>query len=447
MIVAIVDDTLVAIFDFFKFFFFFRYLLCYDISLKKGRILGFSFFYLCTMIAIHDIGRLGYYAPLFSFPFICILLFSHGIACRPKTLFIALLTDILIGQFDGFIGSVLQLAPPLMEEPAYISILTSLISLPLFYVICRLCASHHIQIGQRDQGLFIATQTVFLFLDFTLTGTAGNILEVSDDPFYGSVLHFAISAMALVLDVCGLLLFFLIQSVRRYREIQKLQDQLLQSQSAYVAQILQQDRELRRFRHDIRGHMTCLEHFLSKGQSDAAQNYMRQIHDCLDASARVAYDTKNPVADALLNGRLAELSAQDITLTVKGFLPQDPGISDFDLCVLLVNLISNAQEACLRLPEGQSRWITLEFDPREACLCIRMQNPIQEANHSLRTTKADRANHGIGLDNIRRCVERYHGDLDISQENGVFQTEIFFFTSSKMDEKSGAMAQNTVSPT
>lgn len=428
---AIIDDTLVAALDFLKFFFFFKYLLCYDISVKKRRFALFTFLYLCAIILMRGPLRLGYYTPAIHLPAICILLFSHGIPCRPKTLFLALLTDILIGQFDGFIGSILQLAPPLSDQPAYISILTALIALPLFYGLCRLCASKGIRIEQREQTLFIATQTLFLFLDSTLTGVAGNILKTNDDPFYGSVLHFAISAMALILDIAGLQLFFLIQAVRRYQETQRLQQQLQQSQNAYVGQVLQQDRILREFRHDVRGHLTCLDHFLSNGQTEAARAYMRRINGYLDDSARVEYFTKNPIADALLNGRSSILKKQGIRLTVTGELPETLRIEDFDLCMLLYNLISNAQEACLRLPEDPERWITLEFDVQPACLHIRMRNPIRNRNPHLKTEKPDAENHGIGLSHIRQCVEKYQGDMEITQKNNIFQTEIFFLTTNQ----------------
>lgn len=33
------------------------------------------------------------------------------------------------------------------------------------------------------------------------------------------------------------------------------------------------------------------------------------------------------------------------------------------------------------------------------------------------TTKEDKLNHGIGLENVRRTVKKYDGDMRISQEN------------------------------
>ena len=40
------------------------------------------------------------------------------------------------------------------------------------------------------------------------------------------------------------------------------------------------------------------------------------------------------------------------------------------------------------------------------------------------TTKEDELNHGIGLENVRRTVKKYDGDMRISQENERFIVSI-----------------------
>ena len=40
------------------------------------------------------------------------------------------------------------------------------------------------------------------------------------------------------------------------------------------------------------------------------------------------------------------------------------------------------------------------------------------------TTKEDKLNHGIGLENVRRTVKKYDGDMRISQENERFIVSI-----------------------
>lgn len=428
MAIEIISDMLITFLDFFKVFFFFRYLLSLPITLKRKLVIIYALVYFFIVSAMFHFPEVSWYTPLLHLPSIYILLSLHGVHFRAKNILIMIEVYLFIYQLDGFIGSILELTS-LKSSPIYVSILTALISLPLFYSLCRFCAAKQIRISLDEQTLFIATQGIFFILDSTLTGAAGNILKVSSDHFYSSILHFTISALALIVDIAGLQMFFLLQAVRRYRETQKLQEQLLRSQNSYVTQVLQQDRLLREFRHNVRGHMICLDNYLNTGRTAEAKNYIQEIQNNLGASSRVGFYTKNPVADALFNDRLPELKKQNINLTVIGFLPEQLPLSDFDLCLLLFNLINNAQEACLRLPEGEHRWIRVVFDSRPICLYIQTQNPIKTVNHSLRTSKDDSINHGLGLSSIRRCVEKYHGKMDISQKDGIFQTEIFLYLS------------------
>ena len=45
-------------------------------------------------------------------------------------------------------------------------------------------------------------------------------------------------------------------------------------------------------------------------------------------------------------------------------------------------------------------------------------------NQKFITTKEDKLNHGIGLENVRRTVKKYDGDMRISQENERFIVSI-----------------------
>ena len=45
----------------------------------------------------------------------------------------------------------------------------------------------------------------------------------------------------------------------------------------------------------------------------------------------------------------------------------------------------------------------------------------------LETTKSDKMNHGIGLKNVRRIVEKYHGDMEFLCENGSMEADIMIY--------------------
>ena len=45
----------------------------------------------------------------------------------------------------------------------------------------------------------------------------------------------------------------------------------------------------------------------------------------------------------------------------------------------------------------------------------------------LETTKKDKGNHGIGLKNVRRIVEKHHGEIAFLYENGSMETDVMMY--------------------
>ena len=76
------------------------------------------------------------------------------------------------------------------------------------------------------------------------------------------------------------------------------------------------------------------------------------------------------IVDAILNKYAAECEEKNIALSAKGYMPQECGISSFDLCVIFSNLLSNAIEAAENCAEKR---VCLELRHEEGnfMLCIK----------------------------------------------------------------------------
>ena len=63
----------------------------------------------------------------------------------------------------------------------------------------------------------------------------------------------------------------------------------------------------------------------------------------------------------------------------------------------------------------------------EGGISILVENPVSgEVNvNELRTTKADKENHGLGLKNIKSIVQKYEGNFQIEIENQIFRVKIY----------------------
>lgn len=90
-------------------------------------------------------------------------------------------------------------------------------------------------------------------------------------------------------------------------------------------------------------------------------------------------------------------------------------------CTIISNLLNNAIEACEKIQEDKR---IIEFKIAgynsqifiSVCNSYDMESIINQKQKFI-TTKEDKLNHGIGLENVRRTVKKYDGDMRISQEN------------------------------
>lgn len=184
-------------------------------------------------------------------------------------------------------------------------------------------------------------------------------------------------------------------------------------------------RKMRGWRHDYRSHIGTMKALLKSGALDELERYL----DMLDTDLKTvdaAVKTGNPMADAILNSKLSLAAEKNVPVKTSVQIPVRLSISELDLCVILGNLLDNAIEASLALPEEQ-RMVRVYMDTKESRLYISVTNLCagkkqKKLGNRYESTKGD--GHGFGLVRIDSIVERYGGYLSRNSEDGAFTTEI-----------------------
>lgn len=95
--------------------------------------------------------------------------------------------------------------------------------------------------------------------------------------------------------------------------------------------------------------------------------------------------------------------------------PKNLGITAVDLYVLLGNTIDNAVEACLSVP-AEERYIRIQMRTYRNILFYQIENPYAKEYSQWSRGK----NHGHGLQNVQKCVEKHNGHMSISQDENKF---------------------------
>ena len=111
------------------------------------------------------------------------------------------------------------------------------------------------------------------------------------------------------------------------------------------------------------------------------------------------------------------------------------------MCILLGNLLDNAIEAVRGL-DREKREIRVRMMTPNNMFLLEIQNPYEGVRRKVQerylTTKSDHNLHGLGLDSVKRIVEKNGGFLEISDENQIFQVNVTL-----MGKVPGADSQNT----
>lgn len=179
-------------------------------------------------------------------------------------------------------------------------------------------------------------------------------------------------------------------------------------------------------RHDLRHHLvTCLE-FLIKKNSVAAEAYLSQLCNHYD-DMTIPKVCSNQFADALISHYLKVAKEQGVTVNTNLHLPDNLGIDDQDLCVILGNCLENAIEACSKIPQNQLRYIDIKTTITKNHLVIKIANSfcgsaIRQGDSFVSSKNGD--SHGMGLSSVKALTSKYHGYCSINCEQQVFKVAV-----------------------
>lgn len=205
-----------------------------------------------------------------------------------------------------------------------------------------------------------------------------------------------------------------LQEANTRRHEMELAEQHYQMQQRYYEQLRNDQNETRAMFHDINKYLQAMQALAGDGNSQQAKEVLTQAQDIFKNVGTVV-DVGNPVISTLLNEYLQKAEENGITLSFDVSVPENIGVTAIDFYVILGNTLDNAIEALCQQPESL-RQIHLQLRAFHDIVFYQIQNPFLPDNIRRKSGK----NHGFGLKNVKRCVEKYHGDMTVSRENNVF---------------------------
>ncbi|MCU6735997.1 GHKL domain-containing protein [Diplocloster agilis] len=246
------------------------------------------------------------------------------------------------------------------------------------------------------------------------------INSITNIVFYQWLLWF----IAFIVLMTTFLIYFKYRKINENVNMAIMRNSLLESSYTDMHSIFQDNAMLC---HDINKHFMILNKLLETGKFDDARQYLSNLHYLTKKVANFIW-TDNEFVDMILNSKLleAEKLGINININVDKITFSD---NNYDLCLILGNLLDNAIEASSQV--NDNKWICITILKNNNIMNINISNnysisPV-EKNGKLYTTKLDKRSHGLGLDSVKQLVEKNEGVFNYKYENNIFEANVTLF--------------------
>lgn len=264
--------------------------------------------------------------------------------------------------------------------------------------------------------IFVCTTCIYILLQNSIVSQYNESKSI----FYTFVMCVIIIAGITIYD------WIIYTTEKKYQkmELQLLKLQLEQQKKA-VIQVYEEYQEILKIRHDTKNYVSNALGLIEAGYIQDAIEYMKKFQDMKLGRYQKIVDTDSQVLNAVVNSKFSYAYEKNIhtEYCIQGRMKS---VEEFDLSILLSNLLDNAIEACERNKNPSE--ISLKILEREGYLNIRISNSIEQSaydeNGRLRTKKKDKSSHGYGMKSVCDIVKKHEGMIDMEEKDNQFIVDI-----------------------
>lgn len=193
---------------------------------------------------------------------------------------------------------------------------------------------------------------------------------------------------------------------------------IISSSREHYQKMTEMQDSLRMLRHDYRYHLDVMLELIRSNQTEELYPYLTGLETQL-AENKLPYYCPNSVINALLAGYGERCAKQNIQYDIKISMPHELSIPNYEMCIVLGNLLENAVHACEH-KEGR-RMVSLVINTQGAHLAVMVKNSfcgeLVQAEGLPISAKKDG---GFGLRSAQAVAARYGGELMVEWDRDVF---------------------------
>ncbi len=249
---------------------------------------------------------------------------------------------------------------------------------------------------------------------------------------YFGMNRFSDGQIFLSIALINILLFVFVRKLhtaaQREHE-QKLATVRMAQQQQEIDRMEKQHRALSILRHDTVHRMTCIRELLRQGEAERAAAYIEEFVG--DQNSIPHIRSSSAVVNAVINTKFTEAQDRGILVSCQ-MTTMIPQVLEYDISILLSNLLDNALHACRKCDAPE---ILVSLTETGGYYRLEVSNTIEESvlsrNPKLTTEKADKSRHGFGLRSVSEIAASHEGTVHFSEKNGRFIASVLLMKPEK----------------
>lgn len=178
----------------------------------------------------------------------------------------------------------------------------------------------------------------------------------------------------------------------------------------------------RRLRHDVRHHNAVMAEYVRRGETEELLQYLQE-YDRETDQAIPQMICANTAVNNILSAYTRKAKSEQIKVTLDVTLEKKLAIPAIDLVAILANVYENAIYACVEVKkhlDKQECFINLMLKKRKNKLIISCSNTCRKETTLKDGKPKSEFTGGVGVSSIVRTAQKYGGEYDFKNDNGVF---------------------------
>lgn len=246
-----------------------------------------------------------------------------------------------------------------------------------------------------------------------------NIKEATPYRLYQIITNFVLTG------TLQLLMFRFYLHIGKEKEYEK-ENQLIQMNHRLLErqlEILEESVESgRRIRHDVRHHNAVIAEYVRREQKEELLQYLKEYDKETDQGMLEMICT-NTAVNNILSAYTRKARNEQIRVTLDVELGRNLTIPNIDLVAILANAYENAIYACMEVKKQSNErecFIHLMLKKRKNKLIISCSNTCRMETELKNGQPKTEFTGGVGVSSIIKTAEKYDGEYDFKNDNGVF---------------------------